>query len=842
MTKKKLIVTTISALIIIILFSACGRTGKRYPNIIPFIEITSFAGADSTEAIDEANPDIYQQRIFWNAYDTDGVVRKYAYRVLDENENPIVTADHTFIDDDGWIYHYADGADINIPMDDPEANITVWTSDSYALINFPANVDGENVVVTSIFDVKCIDNRGGESEFARKYMSSDSEIPRVQILSTKGGIDGQIVGTGLTFAFDLWNLGQGVSDYPYYFEFKLEKTDTTNQPDGYGVWHSTQGTDDPKHFTVTNVQGDSPFTTYPSIIPNTEVGDVLQDSTKLFVIGYNLGGVATAIDSIIFGVKEGLNPGSIIYNGTEFGQVPMNGDFNDIFVYGQNHFTTLDDENTYGVEVEAFNTPEGVKYASPFWVNKDGEFSCLGSTDLRIFMHWGWHGEFGEPRQGLDPLINDNPRIGSRVGQVVDELSDVSYFSEIVYFDLRLDDEPYYYPAFAPNVDNIQIDDDGTEWLRVPYSHNIAQRTVITRDQILHNSDYLYGLHKFEVRVVDLQMEGDPTPAEMLFRIVETVPRDEKNDILIIDDDRPFAFAPEQEVDDFYSEIFANFDGTVDQIDRSEIVSSTFISALHIGRDALSATDLEPYKLVVYHCDIANESNFDKEYEVLNLYMRGGGNLLISAGSSLAAQSQLLADSFLPILRDYFDIPMETFINPDDDIFINPSVSYTQNFFLDKIRAVNNYTNDVYLQLPSFINLLNLKKGTGAVSYINEDYIGNGFIEPQNVIMTFGCKQYEPYVDSDGNGQWDEGEDYTDHNQNSEYDVWAWDGTEWEWDNEEDTDEYPTLDQFNSYNGQAIAIKNVTENNNCYLFGVPLSLMKTEEVKNMMDTIILELP
>jgi hypothetical protein len=845
MNRKKLVVSTISLLIVIIIFSACGRKGTPFPNVDPFIEITSFAGADSTEAIDETNPDVYQQRIFWNAYDTDGVVRKYAYRVLDINGDPIQTADHEVIDADGWIYHYMDGAVISEDMA-PGDNAEIWTNDAYALINFPAaDEDGVNEVLTSIFEVKCIDDRGGESIPARKWISSESEVPRVQILSTKGVIDGQIVGTGLTFAFDLAYLSEHdypVSDYPYYFRFMLKKIgtdDDSTQPDGYGVdpdnpddegWQSTKGTDDPKHFTVTNVQTGN-FQTFPSIFPNSET---LADSTRLYVIGYNLAGVATEIDSVTFQVKEGLNPGSIIYNGYDFINDEMNGAYNTIVAYGDNHFTTLEDD--YGTDIPDFNTSEGVKIATPFWVNKDGEFSCLGSNNLRIFMHWGWHGEFGKALQGGNTDINDKPRGESRIGQVVDEDTDTPYFSEVVFFDLRLDGKPYYYAPYPPTPENVVEDTDGTEWLRVPYSHDIAQRTTITRDQILHNNDSFYGLHTFEVRVVDLQMEGDPSPAVMNFRIVERVPRQQKSGILIIDDDvnHP-VFAPDDVIDQFYTDVFDGSGEIVDVLDREEVKNSVFIPELHFQRDAFSATDLEPYKFIVYHSDFIGlgVSNIAAEYEVLELYMRGGGNLLVSGGNNLEAVQTTMDSEFLPLFWNYFNIPLEGMIeqiDPDADMFLSLTGNFGTYDFFDKANTYNGFSNDVYLDLPSFNQVVTNNIGLGPVSFLNPN-----FTLAENVIMTFGCKQPEPFVDSNSDGQWNDGEEYTDMNQNGEFDDWVWDL-------EDNNDKIPTLDNFNTYNGQVVGIRNLTDNNNCYMFTFPLSYMKTEEVKSMMNTILSELP
>ncbi len=37
----------------------------------------------------------------------------------------------------GWVIHYMTGADQNIPLDDPQARRSIWTSQKYAVISFP---------------------------------------------------------------------------------------------------------------------------------------------------------------------------------------------------------------------------------------------------------------------------------------------------------------------------------------------------------------------------------------------------------------------------------------------------------------------------------------------------------------------------------------------------------------------------------------------------------------------------------------------------------------------------------------------------------------------------------
>jgi len=91
MSKFRNALILITALAIIVFaFTACGRKGDPFNNELPTIAITSYEGSDTlnTEAL------LFQQKIYWEAHDTDGVVDKYAFAVVDENLA-------AFTDDDG---------------------------------------------------------------------------------------------------------------------------------------------------------------------------------------------------------------------------------------------------------------------------------------------------------------------------------------------------------------------------------------------------------------------------------------------------------------------------------------------------------------------------------------------------------------------------------------------------------------------------------------------------------------------------------------------------------------------------------------------------------------------
>ncbi|RLC51801.1 MAG: hypothetical protein DRZ79_02205, partial [Candidatus Cloacimonadota bacterium] len=770
---KKPFIFSIFLLIVLLLIGACGRKGELSPNSKPRVTITSYAGAESDTLITDTT--FFQQKIYWTGYDEDGVVDAYAFRVLDENGNPISTPGYEYIDNDGWVYHYQAGADETIPMDDPNAKITIWTDQVYAEINFPANINGELANVISVFEVKCIDNRGTESDIARKYFKMFSSRPVITVSSSKGEINGKTIGTGVVFEFKTIDLDNGASDVADYFLFKLIKGIRNEDGEivpvatgGYDdEWLSTKGQTDIAHYLMTK-------NTDPPLLVNSFEP---LDSTFLVVKAVNIAGVVSEPDTISFFVKEGFYPGTIIYNG----QYQAG---NDVWVLGEHHFTTFMDESISKI-IEFENYPEGAHYSTPFWIDKDGNYSVIGSEDLKIYMHWGWHGEHGNQLESAY-VITDNP-FDKKIASVVDEQTNVSYFAEIKYFDLRLDGEPYYYPPLPPEGENLQIDEDGKAWLRVPITHEIAQETIIT--------GLSEGVHRFEVRAVDIQDVGDETPAEFVFKIVKPIPREEKSGVLILDDDDDNSlFAPDAIIDSLYEAFLSDYAGEVMTLDRGELEGSVWDSQLHFGRDVFSPTDLEKYKLVIYHSDyLTVPSKLQKEFEVLFLYLRGGGNLVISIGKQLRETIDIVEDNSNTLFDEFFG--MHT--SPDESLVKvvtkdGNEASFLNLAYFQKALASNGFSDDIDLQIPSFNSMVNYSnvvgdsvKALGPVAYFEESLLGEG----TEVIYRFGCKE-------SGDSPLD-----------------------------------PSMAEYEMYNGQPVAISKITENNNCYLFGFPLSYMEVDDVK-----------
>jgi hypothetical protein len=89
------------------------------------------------------------------------------------------------------------GADQNIPLDDPSARRTIWTSQKYAVINFPsADAYGNPIDKSSRFEVVAIDNRGAITpQPAWRNFCTHSDRPTCSITTTKGNPNNQEVGS-----------------------------------------------------------------------------------------------------------------------------------------------------------------------------------------------------------------------------------------------------------------------------------------------------------------------------------------------------------------------------------------------------------------------------------------------------------------------------------------------------------------------------------------------------------------------------------------------------------------------------------------------------------------------
>ena len=769
------------ALLTVLLVSSCGKSGSLNPNSRPTVEITSYEGSYDSTSTDSV---VFYQKIYFNGTDQDGVIEGFSYRVLDSLGNPVLgTPGNEVTDENGWIYHYADGADESIPLDSENAQKTIWNEKPYAIINFPTP-DSAGVVVqhdsTSTnqipyylgkygFEVRARDNRGSISEASRKFYKPYAYQHTLIISTTSGELDGKIVGKGIRVQFEL---GRDVDipfidDFPYYYNYKLKRVNVeTGETEYESNWYSTEDYEDTDRVLLLSEydNGDDK----PTLVTDyNEFGRQITESRILATV-VNYAGVESQVDSVSFAVSDDFYPGTEIY-------------LNDIFLIGNYHYSLFQESAVQKV-LDPIAINGELHFPIPFFTNKDGKFVAVGEeNDLIADAHWGYKVEYE----------GDNPN-NRKTAIVKDERTSRNYLSEIQYFDIRLDGQPFSYQGLPAEEYNY-TDEENKTWLRAPINVDESQTPVL--------SDLDPGTHYLEVRAVDLQGKPDPTPATLEFEVVRPYTDEEREGILIVDDEKNNFYSPEATVDSLYNEYLSDFDGKVDLVKRDELKTTYSDKLLHFGKDVLSPSDLQKYKLVIYHIEHPNitqpdAAGFHLEYTTMKIFSQLGGNLLLTGGRNINnIQDEIMNNGFSE-LNEYFGLDLMT----DDAIkaYVNtfPTQYDNRTYFIGALSNSDMYPNiDLnfqYIVTSTGDYFLEDIGGMGPVSYIEPDYL----YPTAEILYNFKCREV-------GDGPYD-----------------------------------PSTYEKDYYESKPVLIKNDNGQNKFYLSTFPFTYMETAEVKEMMQNIL----
>ncbi len=741
-TSKLFVLALITIAGLIILTSCEHSKGSLKSNQAPTIQLTSYNGSiDSSNVYSDTL--LYQQTIYWQASDPDGVVDGYAFRILDNNGNGVQTYGYAILDPDGWVYHYKDGAnenDPNHPLGD-ETVSTIWTSAPTATIRFPASIsqqiirdtvaveDSTGVIIDSIvyvsyinepatgipyiFEVKCIDDRGAESESEIKRFFTYSVKPSIGISTNKGELSTideesgatifKDVGLGIRFVFTMIDDDPYVANGPVYFKYKLYKVDTNGNyvPDpaypDTTTWYYAYDNGNISRQVLTR---DSTYT--PPLV-DFGTDDYL---TRIMAIGMDEAQLESFVNYRDFRVKEGFYPGTLVYN-------------YDIFVLGDNHFVDYQ-EPSLEIDIPFRSTLYGNEFSTPMFIDQHGRLVAMHSEDLQIHMYWGYRGEYAE----------NNPRNPSKTALVLDEQTGVNYLSEIMYYDIQLNGDPYYSPLFGNPADYVITDQEtGEQWTRFPVNSSYAQKVTLVNLEATDPYD-MASVHEFKVRAVDLQDIPDPTPAEFTFKLDETLNYNEKEGILVIDGEvHSPSLSPDDIVNAYYEDYLTDTE-TKETLDYEWLASSVWNSELHFGKDVLSPTDLQKYKLVIWHTENPTAPNkFWREYDIMNLYLRSGGNIIVIGGANLINIHDNVKAEAHDILEDYFGISVSSADDTDRSIRAIPGAIHERPYFVGS-QAVNSDWPDVMVNTegnwPAISTLIAPRAGMGSISYFNNGYFQTG--------------------------------------------------------------------------------------------------------------------
>ncbi|MDD2682553.1 MAG: hypothetical protein PHY21_00295 [Candidatus Cloacimonetes bacterium] len=776
------------AVILILVVSAlaltgCGKSGNRFDNKLPEIKITSYEGWSDDFLPSNVDPDsvqyVFQQRIYWHATDTDGVIAGYAFRILDENREPIAVPGYEYISDGedglipddmlseygkGWVIHYLPGADQSVPLDSLDARRSIWTSQKYAVINFPAaNELGEPMPTISYFEVVAIDNRGGITpEVAWRKFRATSEVPTCTVSTTKGNPDGKEVGSGLNLLFNMHDTDPFISPLPFKYEFKMVKVDNQGAiiQGSETEWFDTSGQDYINEYRLTRY-------TNPPLTYDFDENGVSNTSTKIIARATDMAGVVSDVETslpLTFKVKPGFRPHTQMYS-------------TKTLALGDYHYEDWGDDTTE--ETLPFTIINGTqRFATCFFQDMNRRNTVVFSDNLKSYMRWGWVGEYGIVSPEGETYNEDDP-YGKKVDVVLDRASKKNYFSEITHFDIRFDGDPYNYPPFSHSI---KTDDDGTRWLRLPVNTPLIMQSIV-----LTGAQMEVGPHTFEVRCVDLQDEVDPEPAVFAFDVLPYVEPANRSGVLVIDDDNDNTnYSPESIVNDKYANMLSDVSNVV-TLKRS-VAPAVYDSLDDTRNRILAFSDMMQYKAVLYHSDNPQDNGtIDVEYDGLNLYLMYGGNLIISHTQALASKLDDIRHSGLrrTLIRQmgFQETPGAKFLG----------ASLTQNPFFQGASGLEGFPDVNLNYTDSFNPIINGRHGLAAITYF--PILGTGF-----PIYTMNCKPVD-------------------------YPTFP-----------------PNQTQYDRYNGQTVGVKHVTNSGGkVYTFGFPFSYMQDADAKALINKVMSEL-
>lgn len=740
----KILFALLAIVMLAALIVGCGKDGVLNPLDRPVVVITSYEGIDLEAGEEQKDPYFFQRRIYWRGESQGGTIEGFAYRVLDEDGEPVETP-RTHIDDDGYIYHYKPGADQSIPLENhPQSDEvrTIWTKSVSDVIHFPAaTVDGDSTIVTSIFEIKCKDHRDQISEPVRRAFSVVSHTPGVDMilsdrfrpLAQAAAETPYFATTGLGFEveFEITERTPYVfpSNRPNYYMFRIEQREVESQNvirrNPETGWHNTSQQDYVSRVWLAQVEDEERQEEFGDrddvwFVLEPDSFDGVKTETVLYVRSVNMANVQSNIEEAKFYVNENFRPQALVY--TERTNV-----------LGRNHFTTYQDASLRRSLPEVM-TSEGIHFGTPFFVSQKfdeetGEYtdepqlSALWSDDIRIYLRWGWKGQFD----------GDDPDAGF-INEVHDATTGNDYYSTVMAFDIALGDEPYPYP---PMINDPEFEErflfvdpeDGSRWLRVPrfYDREIDTQGLLTGIDP--------GEYTFRARVVDSQNRTSE-PAEFSFNVGKRVPREQKEGVLIISNQHYSNPVFNEYTRNYYEELL---DGTglgpVRVIDRTKMRELFQDLGMHFGRVFLSTADLEPYNLIIWHSDNPteqgpNDASMHQEYEVLNIYLRGGGNVLISGGSNIRtmknrAESQAFINT---TFHNYFGLTYR-----DDEVtgIISSAIRarpYFTGAYPDPDTPLNLRELHLNTEHP-FLSALNLT-GLGPVTFFNEERFADEHTAP----------------------------------------------------------------------------------------------------------------
>ncbi len=623
---------------------------------------------------------------------------------------------------------------------------SIWTMEREISFTFSSEEGSLDHVVLEI-DVQ---NRDGI--ILTRSIFEDRLLGTV-IYCEQGNVQSMTTGTGLNFVFteqtDLFVDGM----YAHHFMYRVIKLDDEGGIIEVSDWHSSIHSTDIRRITLNGE-------TEPALTADEE-----GCMTRVEAYVVTRSGITDEANpaSIEFHAQEGMHPATMIYVHSTFG-------------LGQHHFSSLIDDVRFHPELEIpqEEAEDGIHYATAFFRDREGVFSALWSEDFTLYLSVGFMGEY----------VEDNPR-GEYQGIAYDEETNAFYYATIEYYDISFNGEAL--TRFG--IDYPVVTDGDIGYSRVP-ADRYANFDIVLQDI---PASELGSPHALIVRAVDNQGVPDTTPETMTFNLLEPVPHEEKSGILVVDGEVNSVTSPDDYVDPLYANTALQADL---ELDYQYLWDTFWDSQLHWAKDVLSPTDLDPYRLMVWHTDNPTAvQRFPREIDVLNIAVPQKLNMFFSGGRNIRDAYSYSCAEELGIFTHWLGIRETSDYAGIDDLHGN-FVQYP--WFIGAESQVDEYPDFTFdpEQLWSAVQpLLVPRGGMGAVAWFPEEYLTDG----AEVIYRFVCK-------------------------------------------EPGTDEFsPSQEEYDRINGQPVMIRVIHDGFTTWLSGFPLSYMPVDQVTQLFDQIQTEL-
>ncbi|MDP8210145.1 MAG: hypothetical protein RAO94_01080 [Candidatus Stygibacter australis] len=559
--------------------------------------------------------------------------------------------------------------------------------------------------------------------------------------------------------------------YAHHFMYRLNVTDLDGIVQTTGDWYNSITQRD---IRILNLSADSE----PSL---AQLSDEELYQLEVYVVtrsGY------ADIDnpaSVSFACTGEVNqPETIIYNGRNpEEEASISYIYNTCWVLGEYHYN-LDKpdflEYYDGLPQETVNG-EG-HYATPLNIDLSGEYTLIGSDDLKVYLEWGYWGKYGL-NQYINPEITNSP-YDEEINLLTNPEGTTNYSANVEYYEIQLD-------GLAPATDfyGSAAEEVESGWLRI--------RALYPDCEKIRLENLPSGEHVFRVRAADNFGNVDAEPAEFALTIYEYIEPENRDDLLILDLDYDSNFSPDVILDTIYLEAVGNYPGSITQIDlweqslsSQEILTNN--SKLNFEDMLLARSDLLPYKWIIIHQDKRGAGIHHGLFNNLYDIHTQGSNLIFSAGSDLrnlynSALNHATAKS-VRVFEDYWGIELS---EEEDNVECVSQSPLTNPYFIGA-----NPTGDMNflgLMLPSWNDLVNITQGLGPCCIFNEEGISS------NIIYLYDCKPVDAETFP------------------------------------------PSLEDYNYLNDKPVAINNVYNSSQSWIFGFSLPYIVPEDLQEMFDDI-----